>query len=211
MERFFSPTDLLEAGCDEAGRGPLAGPVMAASVILPRDFDLPGLNDSKKLAENLRHQLEIEIKKQALAWAVASCSALEIDRFNILQASILAMHRALDSLSLKPDLIMVDGNRFKNYPFIPHRCFVKGDARFASIAAASILAKNERDRHMRILATQFPGYGWEKNMAYPTPFHINAIKNLGLSPEHRKTFQVKSLLINEETANPGDQNKDSLP
>jgi ribonuclease HII len=187
----FLTDQLLEAGCDEAGRGPLAGPVMAAAVILPRDYDLPGLNDSKKLPELSRYMLEEGIKKQALAWAVAHCSPAEIDQLNILQASILAMHRALDLLPLKPELILVDGNRFRPYPFVPHQCFVKGDGRFASIAAASILAKNERDRVMRRLAQEFPGYGWERNMAYPTPEHRRAVMELGPTIHHRKSFRVR--------------------
>ena len=195
MNRFHSPDGMLEVGCDEAGRGPLAGPVLAAAVILPRDFDLPGLNDSKKLNESVRVELEIGIKTQALAFAVASCSPSEIDRFNILQASILAMHRAIDQLSLRPDFILVDGNRFKNYPFIPHQCFVKGDSRYASIAAASILAKNERDRIMKDLALQYPGYGWERNMAYPTLEHRRALQKLGPTPEHRRSFVLKETLI----------------
>lgn len=195
MERFFTPDGILEAGCDEAGRGPLAGPVMAAAVVLPRDFYLPELNDSKKLGEKIRFQLEDEIKKQALAWAVSSCSAEEIDRFNILNASILAMHRALDMLPFRPEFILVDGNRFKNYPFVPHQCMVKGDARFANIAAASILAKNDRDRQMKELALKYPGYGWERNMAYPTEAHCEAILKLGTTPEHRKSFKVKRFQI----------------
>lgn len=197
MERFYSEYGILEVGCDEAGRGPLAGPVMAAAVILPRNFDLPSLNDSKKLSEKIRHELEIEIKNQAISWAVAQCSSGEIDRFNILNASILAMHRALDQLTIRPELILVDGNRFKNYPFVPHLCMVKGDARFASIAAASILAKNERDRHMKELAKKFPGYGWERNMAYPTEAHCQAIQKLGYTAEHRKSFKVKRFRIAE--------------
>jgi ribonuclease HII len=192
MQAFLNE-HLTEAGCDEAGRGPLAGPVMAAAVILPREFDLPGLNDSKKLSQQQRLILEEGIKQQALAWAVAHCSAEEIDRVNILQASILAMHRALDALSIRPEMILVDGNRFKAYPFTPHQCFVKGDARFASIAAASILAKNERDRVMQQLALEFPGYGWERNMAYPTPEHRRAVMELGLTIHHRKSFRVKEL------------------
>jgi len=192
MEKFLSTDGTLEAGCDEAGRGPLAGPVLAAAVILPPDFDLPGLDDSKKLRESTRLKLESGIKEQAISWAVAECSPVEIDQFNILNASILAMHRAVDQLLVRPGLILVDGNRFKNYPFIPHRCFVKGDSRFASIAAASILAKNERDRLMKQLANQYPGYGWERNMAYPTEEHRLAIRRLGLSPEHRRTFKLRN-------------------
>lgn len=192
MQRFLSAETFLEAGCDEAGRGPLAGPVLAAAVILPRDFDLPGLNDSKKLDEKTRFELEPEIRRQALAYGIAQCSPAEIDQYNILNASILAMHRALDQLSMKPDLILVDGNRFKNYPFIPHQCVVKGDSKFASIAAASILAKNERDRIMVKLAELYPGYGWERNMAYPTPEHRQALLKLGPTPEHRVSFKLKN-------------------
>ena len=193
MTRFFTSEPLLEAGCDEAGRGPLAGPVVAAAVILPRDFDLPGLNDSKKVPEGLRTRLAGEIQRQALCWAVACCSAEEIDRYNILQASIMAMHRALDGLSLRPDLILADGNRFRPYPFVPHRCEIKGDARFSSIAAASILAKTERDRRMHELALKYPGYGWEKNMGYPTLAHRRAVLELGPSPEHRRSFRVRAI------------------
>jgi ribonuclease HII len=192
LQRFLSAETFLEAGCDEAGRGPLAGPVLAAAVILPRDFDLPGLNDSKKLDEKTRFELEPEIRKQALSYGIALCSPAEIDQYNILNASILAMHRALDQLSMKPDLILVDGNRFKNYPFIPHQCVVKGDSKFASIAAASILAKNERDRIMVKLAELYPGYGWERNMAYPTPEHRQALLKLGPTPEHRVSFKLKN-------------------
>ncbi len=166
--------------------------MLAAAVILPRDFDLPGLNDSKQLGEEQRLELELAIKTQATAWAVASCSPEEIDRFNILQASIQAMHRALDQLSVRPELILVDGNRFRNYPFIPHQTLVKGDSRVACIAAASILAKNERDRIMKQLALEYPGYGWERNMAYPTPEHIQALKKLGCTPVHRMTFTLQT-------------------
>lgn len=189
----FVTEHLLEAGCDEAGRGPLAGPVVAAAVILPRTFDLPGLNDSKQISEHTRLALEIEIKQQALAWAVAHCSPEEIDRYNILNASILAMHKALDQLLHRPQLILVDGNRFKNYPFVPHQCIVKGDAKVASIAAASILAKTERDRIMKALALEYPGYGWEHNMAYPTPEHKRAVLTLGPTPHHRTSFVIKEL------------------
>jgi ribonuclease HII len=166
---------------------------MAAAVILPKDFHLPGLNDSKKIGEKARLDLEMRIKEQAIAWAVSFCSAEEIDRINILQASILAMHRALDLLPIRPEMILVDGNRFRPYPFVPHQCFVKGDARFAAIAAASILAKNERDRVMRLLALDFPGYGWERNMAYPTAEHRRALKELGPTIQHRKSFRLKEL------------------
>lgn len=193
MIRFTTTEDFLEAGCDEAGRGPLAGPVMAAAVILKRDFDLPGLNDSKQMKDSERLRLESEIKKQAVAWAVTHCTPEEIDKYNILNASIYAMHKALNQLVAKPDLILVDGNRFKNYPFIPHQCIVKGDSKVASIAAASILAKTERDRVMKHLAVEFPGYGWERNMAYPTPEHKKALLKLGPTPHHRKSFVIKEL------------------
>ena len=198
MTRFFTEPPYIEAGCDEAGRGPLAGPVVAAAVVLPREFSIIGINDSKKLNENTRISLETEIKNEAIGWAIGVCSHEEIDQFNILNASILAMHKAIDQLRIRPDIILVDGNRFKNYPFIPHQCFVKGDARFASIAAASILAKTERDRLMDNYAIQYPGYGWERNKGYPTLAHRRAIEKLGFSPIHRRTFVVKPLIQSPE-------------
>jgi ribonuclease HII len=198
MTRFFTEPPYIEAGCDEAGRGPLAGPVVAAAVVLPREFSIIGINDSKKLNENTRISLETEIKNEAIGWAIGVCSHEEIDQFNILNASILAMHKAIDQLRIRPDIILVDGNRFKNYPFIPHQCFVKGDARFASIAAASILAKTERDRLMDNYAIQYPGYGWERNKGYPTLVHRRAIEKLGFSPIHRRTFVVKPLIQSPE-------------
>ena len=198
MTRFFTEPPYIEAGCDEAGRGPLAGPVVAAAVVLPREFSIIGINDSKKLNENTRISLETEIKNEAIGWAIGVCSHEEIDQFNILNASILAMHKAIDQLRIRPDIILVDGNRFKNYPFIPHQCFVKGDARFASIAAASILAKTERDRLMDNYAIQYPGYGWERNKGYPTLAHRRAIEKLGFSPIHRRTFAVKPLIQSPE-------------
>ena len=198
MTRFFTEPPCIEVGCDEAGRGPLAGPVVAAAVVLPREFSIIGINDSKKLNENTRISLETEIKNEAIGWAIGVCSHEEIDQFNILNASILAMHKAIDQLRIRPDIILVDGNRFKNYPFIPHQCFVKGDARFASIAAASILAKTERDRLMDNYAIQYPGYGWERNKGYPTLAHRRAIEKLGFSPIHRRTFVVKPLIQSPE-------------
>lgn len=180
---------MLEAGCDEAGRGCLAGPVYAAAVILPDDFSHPWLNDSKQLSESRRMELRPIIQWQALAWAVAWATPEEIDSINILNASILAMHRALDALELRPRTIAVDGNRFKPYRDIPHTTYVKGDGRFANIAAASILAKTFRDEYMLAAAARYPGYGWEANKGYPTEAHREAIRRLGLSPLHRRTFR----------------------
>lgn len=178
----------LEAGCDEAGRGCLAGPVFAAAVILPPDFYHPLLNDSKQMTEAHRRQLRPIIEAQALAWAVATTSAQEIDEINILRASIKAMHRALDRLVLRPSFILVDGNKFLPYRAILHQCFVKGDGRFASIAAASVLAKTHRDAYMEALDSQFPGYHWAQNKGYPTQEHRQALQDLGPTPHHRLTF-----------------------
>lgn len=179
-----------EAGCDEAGRGCLAGPVYAAAVILPDDFSHPWLNDSKQVSESRRYQLRDIIIEQAVSWAVASVSPEEIDRINILNASILAMHRALDGLSVRPGTVIVDGNRFKPYGTTPWTTFVKGDGRFANIAAASILAKTFRDDEMKRLAKLFPGYDWEVNKGYPTRAHREAIASLGTTPHHRMTFRL---------------------
>lgn len=179
---------ISEAGCDEAGRGCLAGPVFAAAVILPSDFELAGLNDSKQISAKRRDALRPAIENGALAWAVASVSPEEIDRINILNASILAMHRALDSLTVRPEHIIVDGNRFKPYATIQFDTVVKGDGKYMSIAAASILAKTHRDEYMLRMASEYPGYGWEKNMGYPTKAHREAIDRLGLTPIHRLTF-----------------------
>jgi ribonuclease HII len=183
---------LLEAGCDEAGRGCLAGPVVAAAVILPKDFNLPGLNDSKQLSERKRLQLRPLIEEQALAWAVAEVDHQEIDQINILNASFLAMHRALAKLKIAPEFIAVDGNRFKKYEQLPHTCVVKGDAKYQNIAAASILAKTYRDDLMEQLDTAYPIYNWKQNKGYPTQEHRDAVLKYGLSPFHRKTFQLKS-------------------
>lgn len=184
---------LSEAGLDEAGRGCLAGPVMAAAVILPKDYKHIYLTDSKQLSRKQRTTLRVEIEKEAISWSVAQVSNNEIDEINILNASFLAMHRAIDSLSLKPELLLVDGNRFTPYPFIPHVCQVKGDATFLSIAAASVLAKTYRDELMEELAREFPYYGWERNAAYPTIYHRKAIQEHGPSLHHRKSFNLYGL------------------
>jgi len=189
LESCFTP-GLLEAGCDEAGRGALAGPVCAAAVILPEGYSNPLLNDSKQLSAIQREKLRVEIEEKALAWAVAMIPNEEIDQINILKASILAMHRALDQLKLVPQAILVDGNRFYPYKAIPHHCFVKGDGRFSPIAAASILAKTHRDSYMKELDLLYPAYAWKKNMGYPTVAHRRAIAEEGISPYHRKTFRL---------------------
>lgn len=182
--------DLIEAGCDEAGRGCLAGPVFAAAVILPKKFRNKLLNDSKQLCEEERLESREIIEKKALAFAVAQVDHEEIDRINILNASFLAMHRALDQLELRPELILVDGNRFKSYQQIRHECIIKGDGKYLSIAAASILAKTYRDDYMRSIAIHHPEYDWMNNKGYPTPKHREAVITLGYSPYHRKTFRV---------------------
>jgi ribonuclease HII len=181
---------LIEAGCDEAGRGCLAGPVFAAAVILPRNFSSDVLNDSKQLSEKQRYNLRDLILKEATAWAVGICDQHEIDKINILNASILAMHKALKQLSVQPQHILVDGNRFKPYGKIPHTCFVKGDGRFMSIAAASVLAKTYRDDYMMKIHADFPHYGWNRNKGYPTVKHREAIVAFGISEHHRKTFRL---------------------
>lgn len=182
--------ECIEAGCDEAGRGCLAGPVFAAAVILPPDFSLEALNDSKQLTEAQRDELRPVIEREALAWAVATASAREIDEINILNASILAMHRALDALTLRPTWIVVDGNRFKPYGPIPYTTVVKGDGKLANIAAASILAKTHRDEYMLGIAKDYPQYGWEGNKGYPTVAHRKAIAKHGVSEHHRLTFRL---------------------
>lgn len=180
----------LEAGCDEAGRGCLAGPVFAAAVILPDDFSHPLLNDSKQMSEKRRMELREIIMSQAVAWAIASVDAAEIDEMNILNASIEAMHRALRQLNPKPGAVIVDGNRFKPYGNLECTTFVKGDGRFANIAAASVLAKTERDLFMTRAALEYPQYGWDVNKGYPTPAHRAAIAQHGPSPLHRLTFRL---------------------
>ncbi|MGI4749209.1 MAG: ribonuclease HII [Janthinobacterium lividum] len=182
---------LLEAGCDEAGRGCLAGPVFAAAVILPADFNHSELNDSKQLDEKTRNQLRLEIEKCALSFAVASVDNREIDRINILQASILAMHRAVDMLLLHPEFLIIDGNYFKPYTSLDHACIVRGDCKYFSIAAASVLAKTYRDEYMKQLAEEYPDYHWHKNKGYPTIKHRSVIIEKGLTPYHRRTFHVR--------------------
>jgi len=180
---------LNEAGCDEAGRGCLSGPVFAAAVILPEDFSSELLNDSKKLSEKQRYQLRPLIENEAISWAVASCNNHEIDEVNILNASILAMHRALDQLSTRPESIIVDGNRFKPYRDITYTTIIKGDGKYMSIAAASVLAKTYRDDFMIALHEQYPEYGWCQNKGYPTAFHREAIFKYGITPFHRNSFK----------------------
>lgn len=183
-------SDLIEAGCDEAGRGCLAGPVVAAAVVLPKKYKHPLLNDSKQLTSDERFVLRDEVKRDAISWAVAEVSQGEIDEINILNASFLAMHRAIDQLPVPPQLLLIDGNRFKPYRDIRFECIIKGDASYLSIAAASILAKTYRDELMVQQAIQFPGYGWETNVGYPTEEHREGIRALGITPIHRKTFQL---------------------
>ena len=185
--------DLIEAGCDEAGRGPLAGSVFAAAVILPKDFHHPLLNDSKKMTAKAREILRPIIEKEAIAWAVEEVTAEEIDTLNILNASITGMQRAVRRLQMKPDFLLIDGNKFKPFDGYKYQCVVKGDGKYASIAAASVLAKTYRDEHMRKLALEYPQYGWDRNMGYPTKEHILAIVEHGYTPEHRKSFHVKQL------------------
>lgn len=186
----------LEAGCDEAGRGPLAGPVYAAAVILPADFRHPLLNDSKQMSEKARNELRAVIEREALAWKVVAVEAGEIDRLNILWASVTGMQRAVQGLSLRPEFLLIDGNKFRpfgEYGRGDYLTVVHGDATYASIAAASVLAKTWRDERMRELAAKYPGYGWERNFGYPTPEHIEAIRRLGFTPEHRKSFHPAAL------------------
>ena len=182
--------DYIEAGCDEAGRGCLAGPVFAAAVILPRSFSHPMLNDSKKIKEKDRFELRDLIQRESLAYSVASVDHTEIDKINILNASIFAMHLALRQLQIRPGFIIIDGNRFKSFEDIEHQCIVKGDSKYFSIAAASILAKTYRDEYMLRLAADYPQYDWINNKGYPTVKHRNAVISYGLTPFHRKTFQI---------------------
>jgi ribonuclease HII len=182
--------ELIEAGCDEAGRGCLAGPVFAAAVILPHNFKHQLLNDSKLIAEEARYDLRAEIEEKAIAHAVAWCDNVEIDEINILNASFLAMHRAIDKLLCIPQYLIIDGNRFTQYRDTPHACIVKGDSKYFSIAAASILAKTYRDDYMKQIALEHPEYEWHSNKGYPTISHRKIVLNLGHTPYHRKTFRV---------------------
>ena len=179
---------VVEAGCDEAGRGPLAGPVFAAAVILPEDFSDPMLDDSKKLTAKRRYALREVIIREATAWAVASVSPSEIDRINILNASYKAMCIAVEALSVKPELLLIDGNLFRGDTDIPFECIVKGDGKIASIAAASVLAKTFRDDYMTAISKRYPCYGWERNSGYPTGEHLRAIAEFGITPHHRKSY-----------------------
>jgi ribonuclease HII len=188
MLRNAHTDDKTEAGCDEAGRGCLAGPVFAAAVIFDKDYQNPLLNDSKQLSEKERQKLKGIIENDAAAYAVAKVDAHKIDDINILNASYLAMHKAISKLIVKPELLIIDGNRFRSYKKIPHICIVKGDGKYLSIAAASILAKTYRDEYMKKASKKHPGYGWETNKGYPTLSHKLAIAKLGLSPLHRKSF-----------------------
>ena len=189
LKSFYYP-DKVEAGCDEAGRGCLAGSVYAAAVILPHDYQNELLNDSKQLTEKRRYALREIIKRDAVAWAVGIVTPEEIDKINILNASILAMHRALDQLAVRPEAIIVDGNRFKPYGQIPHTTIVKGDGKYLSIAAASILAKTYRDDYMNRLAEEYPQYDWRSNKGYPTKKHRDAIREYGITPYHRKSYNL---------------------
>lgn len=188
--RPFHDETLIEAGCDEAGRGCLAGPVFAAAVILPRDFEHPLLNDSKQLSEKQREEARGVVESSALSWAVAQVDPKEIDEINILNASFLAMHRALDQLEIRPESLLIDGNRFKPYRELPFHCMIKGDGRFLSIAAASILAKTYRDDLMRELHDQHPHYAWDRNKGYPTKAHRHAIQKHGATIHHRRSFRL---------------------
>ena len=194
MLKSYLNKDLIEAGCDEAGRGCLAGSVFAAAVILPKDYTNEELNDSKKLSETMRYKLRETIERDALAWAIGIVTPEEIDKINILNASILAMHRALDKLKLRPENIIVDGNRFKPYNNTPYTIIVKGDGKYLSIAAASILAKTYRDDYMNKLADEYPQYDWLSNKGYPTKKHRDAIARYGTTPYHRMSFR----LLNQE-------------
>ncbi len=182
--------EFLEAGCDEAGRGCLAGPVFAAAVILPDGFEHDLLNDSKQLTEEIRYELRIEIEQKALAHAVGIVDNNEIDEINILNASFLAMHRAIEKLHLIPEFLIIDGNRFNKYKTTPHQCIVEGDAKYFSIAAASILAKTYRDDYMKKIAEEHPEYDWHKNKGYPTIKHRKTVMEIGYTPYHRRTFRV---------------------
>lgn len=190
MLKPYFQKEKIEAGCDEAGRGCLAGPVVAAAVILPKDYSHEVLNDSKQLTEKQREEVKKDIVKDAIAWGVGIASPGEIDQINILNASYLAMDRAVEQLNVNPELLLIDGNRFKSSSNIPFECIIKGDGKYLSIAAASILAKTYRDDLMRQLAIEFPGYGWETNVGYPTRVHRDGLREMGSTPHHRMSFQL---------------------
>ncbi len=194
LNSHYSDTEILECGCDEVGRGCIAGPVFAAAVILPYNYQNEEINDSKQLSAAKRNQMRMIIERDALAWAVGQVSEKEIDKINILQASFLAMTRAVEQLALKPQLLLIDGNRFVNRTDIPYKTVVKGDATYLSIAAASILAKCYRDELMEHLHEEYPMYGWKDNKGYPTPYHQDAVLKYGNSPYHRRSFQLKRQL-----------------
>jgi ribonuclease HII len=191
----FLHTHLLEAGLDEAGRGCYAGPVFAAAVILPKDFYHPLLNDSKQLNEKQRELLRLVVEKESIAFAVASVDNETIDKINILQASFTAMHLSIDALQTRPEFLLIDGNRFRSYAAIPHQCIIKGDGKYASIAAASILAKTYRDAFMQQIHATFPYYGWDKNKGYGTAVHRKAIEQYGLCCHHRKSFKIQPAMV----------------
>lgn len=190
MLKNYYKTGTIECGCDEAGRGCLAGPVYAAAVILPKDYHNEQLNDSKKLSEKQRDNLRVVIEREAVAWAVASVDAEEIDRTNILRASFHAMNKAIAQLSTTPELLLIDGNRFYNETDIPYHCIIKGDAQYLSIAAASILAKTHRDEYMYTIHQQYPDYGWNSNKGYPTTKHYKALDQYGITPYHRTSYKI---------------------
>ncbi|MBO0948600.1 ribonuclease HII [Fibrella forsythiae] len=189
LASYYTP-NVLEAGLDEVGRGCLAGPVVAAAVILPSDYRHPVLTDSKQLSYRQRDKLQVDIRREAIAWAIAEVSPADIDQLNILKASFLAMHRATDALAIRPEHLLVDGNRFTPYPMVPHTCIIKGDSLYLSIAAASVLAKTHRDELMERLGLTYPAYGWAQNVGYPTAFHRAAIREYGTTPHHRMSFRL---------------------
>ncbi|MEP5612641.1 MAG: ribonuclease HII [Cyclobacteriaceae bacterium] len=190
MLKPYFQTEKIEAGCDEAGRGCLAGPVVAGAVILPQNYHHEELNDSKQLTEKQRISIKRDILRDAIAWGVGVASPGEIDDINILNASYLAMHRAIEQLKLQPELLLIDGNRFQPFDQIPHECIIKGDGKYFSIAAASVLAKTYRDDLMRQLALEFPEYGWETNVGYPTTAHRDGLRSHGTTPHHRMSFHL---------------------
>ena len=190
MLASYFQKDKREAGCDEVGRGCLAGSVVAASIILPKDYHHPILNDSKQLTKTQRTYLKEEIITKAIAWSIGEVFPQEIDKINILNASFLAMHRAIEKLKIIPELLLIDGNRFNAHPTIPHQCIIRGDSKFFSIAAASVIAKTYRDEQMKQLSKKYPEYGWDTNVGYPTQQHREAIKKHGITPYHRKSFRL---------------------